>query len=191
MCQVKTDIIIWAKERHMQKQVHQIVQIELIFCCLLSKQHCVSRMLHQQGRTHTLLLLSQGSEIRWYEEFTEQMMIDYQLCPPIPDHNPSLNRGKHSQEYKCSHHKNWFEQIVMRPADSLPLCQLQSEHCSSVLLSFVSSVPPSIMKLKEPERRHDTCIEFTVRGSPHPTLRWFYKDKVHLTYPAVSLSSTI
>eukprot|EP00064_Thunnus_orientalis_P001164 superscaffoldBa00000076_g1166 len=31
--------------------------------------------------------------------------------------------------------------------------------------------------LNEPERRHDTCIEFTVRGSPHPTLRWFYKDK--------------
>ncbi|KAM3870036.1 NT-3 growth factor receptor [Diretmus argenteus] len=36
--------------------------------------------------------------------------------------------------------------------------------------------PPSIMKLEEPERRHDTCIEFTVRGSPHPTLRWFHKD---------------
>ncbi|KAA8590714.1 hypothetical protein FQN60_014648 [Etheostoma spectabile] len=38
-------------------------------------------------------------------------------------------------------------------------------------------VPPSIVKLKEPERRHDTCIEFTVRGSPHPALRWFYKDE--------------
>ncbi|XP_031723994.1 NT-3 growth factor receptor-like [Anarrhichthys ocellatus] len=37
--------------------------------------------------------------------------------------------------------------------------------------------PPSIVKLKEPERRHDTCIEFTVRGSPHPTLQWFYRDK--------------
>ncbi|XP_044049774.1 NT-3 growth factor receptor [Siniperca chuatsi] len=37
--------------------------------------------------------------------------------------------------------------------------------------------PPSIVKLKEPERRHDTCIEFTVRGSPQPILRWFYKDK--------------
>ncbi|XP_074533664.1 NT-3 growth factor receptor-like isoform X2 [Halichoeres trimaculatus] len=37
--------------------------------------------------------------------------------------------------------------------------------------------PPSIIKLKEPERRHDTCIEFTVRGSPHPTLRWFYQDE--------------
>uniref|UniRef100_A0A3Q1GYL2 Tyrosine-protein kinase receptor n=1 Tax=Acanthochromis polyacanthus TaxID=80966 RepID=A0A3Q1GYL2_9TELE len=40
--------------------------------------------------------------------------------------------------------------------------------------------PPTIVKLKEPERRHDTCIEFTVRGSPHPTLRWFYRDKVHM-----------
>ncbi|XP_029008315.1 NT-3 growth factor receptor-like isoform X1 [Betta splendens] len=37
--------------------------------------------------------------------------------------------------------------------------------------------PPTIIKLKEPERRHDTCIEFTVRGSPHPTLRWFYQEK--------------
>uniref|UniRef100_A0A3Q3XGC7 Tyrosine-protein kinase receptor n=1 Tax=Mola mola TaxID=94237 RepID=A0A3Q3XGC7_MOLML len=37
--------------------------------------------------------------------------------------------------------------------------------------------PPSIIKLKEPERRHDTCIEFTVRGSPHPALRWFYGNK--------------
>nr|XP_057943217.1 NT-3 growth factor receptor-like [Doryrhamphus excisus] len=36
---------------------------------------------------------------------------------------------------------------------------------------------PSIVKLKEPERRHDTCIEFTVRGSPQPTLRWFYNNK--------------
>uniref|UniRef100_A0A3B5LH20 Tyrosine-protein kinase receptor n=1 Tax=Xiphophorus couchianus TaxID=32473 RepID=A0A3B5LH20_9TELE len=38
--------------------------------------------------------------------------------------------------------------------------------------------PPSIEKLKEPERRHDTCIEFTVRGSPHPSLRWFHEDKI-------------
>ncbi|XP_077453058.1 NT-3 growth factor receptor-like isoform X2 [Stigmatopora argus] len=36
---------------------------------------------------------------------------------------------------------------------------------------------PSILKLEEPERRHDTCIEFTVRGSPLPKLRWFYNDK--------------
>uniref|UniRef100_A0A3B4WGK9 Tyrosine-protein kinase receptor n=1 Tax=Seriola lalandi dorsalis TaxID=1841481 RepID=A0A3B4WGK9_SERLL len=46
--------------------------------------------------------------------------------------------------------------------------------------------PPSIVKLKEPERRHDTCIEFTVRGSPHPTLRWFYKDKVRFIHMSVS-----
>ncbi|XP_063053474.1 NT-3 growth factor receptor [Engraulis encrasicolus] len=32
--------------------------------------------------------------------------------------------------------------------------------------------PPTIIKLDEPERRHHTCIEFTVRGYPHPTLRW-------------------
>ncbi|XP_062327858.1 NT-3 growth factor receptor [Osmerus eperlanus] len=37
--------------------------------------------------------------------------------------------------------------------------------------------PPTILKLAEPERRHDTCIEFTVRGYPHPTLRWYHKQK--------------
>ncbi|XP_019910976.2 NT-3 growth factor receptor isoform X2 [Esox lucius] len=37
--------------------------------------------------------------------------------------------------------------------------------------------PPVILKLVEPERRHDTCIEFTVRGFPHPTLRWFHKQR--------------
>lgn len=57
---------------------------------------------------------------------------------------------------------------------------MNSAHPLDLLVSFVSSVPPSIVKLKEPERRHDTCIEFTVRGSPHPTLQWFYKDKVRL-----------
>ncbi|XP_077423361.1 NT-3 growth factor receptor [Vanacampus margaritifer] len=36
---------------------------------------------------------------------------------------------------------------------------------------------PAIVKLKKPERRHDTCIEFTVRGSPHPKLRWFHDNK--------------
>nr|XP_023995471.1 NT-3 growth factor receptor-like [Salvelinus alpinus] len=38
-------------------------------------------------------------------------------------------------------------------------------------------VPPTILKLDEPERRHETCIEFTVRGNPQPTLRWFHRDK--------------
>ncbi|TNN70136.1 NT-3 growth factor receptor [Liparis tanakae] len=38
-------------------------------------------------------------------------------------------------------------------------------------------VPPVILRLAEPEQRHDTCIEFTVRGYPHPKLRWFYKQK--------------
>uniref|UniRef100_A0A669CV03 Tyrosine-protein kinase receptor n=1 Tax=Oreochromis niloticus TaxID=8128 RepID=A0A669CV03_ORENI len=37
--------------------------------------------------------------------------------------------------------------------------------------------PPTIIELKEPERRHDTCIEFTVRGLPHPALRWFYQNE--------------
>ncbi|XP_061591320.1 NT-3 growth factor receptor-like [Cololabis saira] len=37
--------------------------------------------------------------------------------------------------------------------------------------------PPVILRLVEPEQRLDTCIEFTVRGYPHPKLRWFYKQK--------------
>ncbi|XP_019935200.1 NT-3 growth factor receptor isoform X2 [Paralichthys olivaceus] len=37
--------------------------------------------------------------------------------------------------------------------------------------------PPVILRLAEPEQRLHTCIEFTVRGYPHPKLRWFYKQK--------------
>uniref|UniRef100_A0A3Q3D8K7 Tyrosine-protein kinase receptor n=1 Tax=Hippocampus comes TaxID=109280 RepID=A0A3Q3D8K7_HIPCM len=37
---------------------------------------------------------------------------------------------------------------------------------------------PAIIKLKKPVRHHDTCIEFQVRGSPHPKLRWFHNNKV-------------
>ncbi|KAF7212694.1 transcript variant X2 [Nothobranchius furzeri] len=37
--------------------------------------------------------------------------------------------------------------------------------------------PPVILRLAEPEKRLDTCIEFTVRGYPHPKLRWFHKQK--------------
>uniref|UniRef100_A0AAY4DKF0 receptor protein-tyrosine kinase n=1 Tax=Denticeps clupeoides TaxID=299321 RepID=A0AAY4DKF0_9TELE len=37
--------------------------------------------------------------------------------------------------------------------------------------------PPTIVRLEEPERRHHTCIEFTVRGSPFPTLRWYHQNK--------------
>uniref|UniRef100_A0A672JG08 Tyrosine-protein kinase receptor n=1 Tax=Salarias fasciatus TaxID=181472 RepID=A0A672JG08_SALFA len=49
---------------------------------------------------------------------------------------------------------------------------------------------PIIVKLSEPERRHDTCIEFTVRGSPHPTLRWFYQDKLsHTDYVRLDMDT--
>uniref|UniRef100_A0A3Q2ZS36 Tyrosine-protein kinase receptor n=1 Tax=Kryptolebias marmoratus TaxID=37003 RepID=A0A3Q2ZS36_KRYMA len=37
--------------------------------------------------------------------------------------------------------------------------------------------PPVILRLAEPEQRLDTCIEFTVRGYPHPKLRWFFSQK--------------
>lgn len=45
------------------------------------------------------------------------------------------------------------------------------------MLFFLPAVPPVILRLAEPEQRHDTCIEFTVRGYPHPKLRWFHEHK--------------
>ncbi|XP_055041549.1 NT-3 growth factor receptor isoform X1 [Misgurnus anguillicaudatus] len=48
---------------------------------------------------------------------------------------------------------------------------------TNVSLQLAVLFPPVILKLDEPERRHHTCIEFTVRGFPHPTLRWFHKDR--------------
>ncbi|XP_067256434.1 NT-3 growth factor receptor isoform X1 [Chanodichthys erythropterus] len=48
---------------------------------------------------------------------------------------------------------------------------------TNVSLQLAVLFPPVILKLDEPENRHLTCIEFTVRGFPHPTLRWFHKDR--------------
>uniref|UniRef100_A0A673LNB9 Tyrosine-protein kinase receptor n=1 Tax=Sinocyclocheilus rhinocerous TaxID=307959 RepID=A0A673LNB9_9TELE len=48
---------------------------------------------------------------------------------------------------------------------------------TNVSLQLAVLFPPVILKLDEPERRHHTCIEFTVRGFPHPTLRWFHKGR--------------
>ncbi|KAL0968065.1 hypothetical protein UPYG_G00261880 [Umbra pygmaea] len=45
-------------------------------------------------------------------------------------------------------------------------------------IQLTVNFPPAILKLDEPERRHETCIEFTVRGNPPPTLRWFLGDKL-------------
>ncbi|XP_057185236.1 NT-3 growth factor receptor [Triplophysa rosa] len=46
---------------------------------------------------------------------------------------------------------------------------------SSIQLSV--QFPPVIIKFEEPERWHDTCMIFTVRAHPLPTLRWFYKGE--------------
>ncbi|KAJ8417440.1 hypothetical protein AAFF_G00286670 [Aldrovandia affinis] len=48
---------------------------------------------------------------------------------------------------------------------------------SNASIELTIQFPPTILKLEEPERRHDTCMEFTVWGYPHPTLRWIYKGK--------------
>ncbi|XP_056603963.1 NT-3 growth factor receptor isoform X2 [Triplophysa dalaica] len=48
---------------------------------------------------------------------------------------------------------------------------------TNVSLQLAVLFPPVILKLDEPERRHHTCMEFIVRGFPHPTLRWFHNDR--------------
>ncbi|XP_060740610.1 NT-3 growth factor receptor isoform X2 [Tachysurus vachellii] len=54
---------------------------------------------------------------------------------------------------------------------------------TNMSLQLAVQFPPVIIKLEEPERRHHTCIEFTVRGFPHPTLKWFYKGReIQSTY---------
>ncbi|XP_056106782.1 NT-3 growth factor receptor isoform X2 [Rhinichthys klamathensis goyatoka] len=37
--------------------------------------------------------------------------------------------------------------------------------------------PPVIIKFEEPQKLHDTCMMFTVRAHPLPTLRWYYKGE--------------
>lgn len=48
-------------------------------------------------------------------------------------------------------------------------------HCLTVTcVPPCTADPPHIVKLVEPERRHDTCVEFIVRGNPPPELRWLH-----------------
>lgn len=59
--------------------------------------------------------------------------------------------------------------------------KLSRDSALAILMRFqplpsFSAVPPVILRLAEPEKRHDTCIEFTVRGYPYPKLRWFHKQ---------------
>ncbi|KAI1904527.1 hypothetical protein AGOR_G00006560 [Albula goreensis] len=48
---------------------------------------------------------------------------------------------------------------------------------SNASIHLTVKFPPTILRLEEPERRHDTCIAFTVWGYPRPTLRWIHKGK--------------
>uniref|UniRef100_A0A4W4GR31 Tyrosine-protein kinase receptor n=1 Tax=Electrophorus electricus TaxID=8005 RepID=A0A4W4GR31_ELEEL len=48
---------------------------------------------------------------------------------------------------------------------------------TNVSVQLSVQFPPSIVRFAEPERWHDTCMMFTVRGHPLPTLRWLYRDE--------------
>ncbi|XP_035252567.1 NT-3 growth factor receptor-like isoform X1 [Anguilla anguilla] len=48
---------------------------------------------------------------------------------------------------------------------------------SNASIHLTVQFPPTIVKLEEPERRHDTCIEFAVWGYPVPALRWVHRGK--------------
>lgn len=47
---------------------------------------------------------------------------------------------------------------------------------SRLRLSVLSAVPPTIVRFENPEKWHDTCMLFIVRGQPEPTVHFFYKD---------------
>ncbi|TTM68946.1 NT-3 growth factor receptor [Bagarius yarrelli] len=38
------------------------------------------------------------------------------------------------------------------------------------------TVPPTIIRFESPEKRHDTCMLFIIRGQPLPTVRFFFRD---------------
>ncbi|KAG7468170.1 hypothetical protein MATL_G00140050 [Megalops atlanticus] len=104
---------------------------------------------------------------------------------PLPDVDWNIN-GLHSID---THQSNVYGQNVH--SINMTLVNVSRDDNGFLLTCIAANVVgmtnasiqltvqfmPTITHLKEPERRHDTCIEFTVRGYPHPTLRWFYKDQ--------------
>lgn len=75
--------------------------------------------------------------------------------------------------------RNWTEMshLKVKCLANAVDCLMAHSWRSKSLSLFLLPVPPVILRLAEPEQRHDTCIEFTVRGYPHPKLRWFHKQK--------------
>lgn len=75
--------------------------------------------------------------------------------------------------------KNWtaMSHLKVKCLANAVDCLMAVSGSSKSLPLFLLPVPPVILVLAEPEQRHDTCIEFTVRGYPHPKLRWFHEQK--------------
>ncbi|XP_024136467.1 NT-3 growth factor receptor [Oryzias melastigma] len=104
---------------------------------------------------------------------------------PLPKMDWPVN-GLHSintQEDKV--YKNGIQSIIIklvnmsRDDNNFMLnCTATNEvGMSNATIQLTVLFPPSIVNLMKPERLHDTCIEFTVRGFPHPTLKWFHNNQ--------------
>uniref|UniRef100_A0A3P9LVU1 Tyrosine-protein kinase receptor n=1 Tax=Oryzias latipes TaxID=8090 RepID=A0A3P9LVU1_ORYLA len=104
---------------------------------------------------------------------------------PLPKMDWPVN-GLHSintQEDKV--YKNGIQSIIIklvnmsRDDNNFMLnCTATNEvGMSNATIQLTVHFPPSVVNLMKPERRHDTCIEFTVRGFPHPTLKWFHNNQ--------------
>ncbi|GAA6079636.1 NT-3 growth factor receptor, partial [Tachysurus ichikawai] len=63
--------------------------------------------------------------------------------------------------------------------DNLSLLSCTTENIvgmSNTSVHLSVQFPPTIIHYETPERRHDTCMMFIVRGQPLPEVRFFYKD---------------
>uniref|UniRef100_H2MWU2 Tyrosine-protein kinase receptor n=1 Tax=Oryzias latipes TaxID=8090 RepID=H2MWU2_ORYLA len=100
---------------------------------------------------------------------------------PLPKMDWPVN-GLHSintQEATIVNYTNLYLHLLKTNDNNFMLnCTATNEvGMSNATIQLTVHFPPSVVNLMKPERRHDTCIEFTVRGFPHPTLKWFHNNQ--------------
>ncbi|XP_041966979.1 NT-3 growth factor receptor isoform X1 [Alosa sapidissima] len=133
--------------------------------------------LPEVSMTHTSITVTEGDNVTTFCNGT---------ATPIPEVDWNIN-GLTSTQIHQAH----LDNVTNIHAITLTLVNISREDNNFMLtcvaendvgmtnasVQLTVQFPPTIVKLDEPERRHHTCIEFTVRGWPQPTLRWYLDDQ--------------
>ncbi|XP_046705814.1 NT-3 growth factor receptor isoform X3 [Silurus meridionalis] len=103
---------------------------------------------------------------------------------PVPDVDWKVNslhsiNTQQATQYPPHVHSLTLTLFNVSRDDNLSLLPCTTENIvgrSNTSIHLSVQFPPSIVRFENPEKWHDTCMMFIVRGQPLPTVRFFYRD---------------